>query len=142
MIVIWTLLKKYIDEHPEKEFYSGSGFEEHEIPPHHSMLDAICNDKVVMCTDSGGHSMWLNAKAMEKYGINEEAVKKWGTGCVRIDKDGKPTGYISEGPVFYIRSVTKIPLEDMRNALLCWQDYCLSKGYTAVYNAGVNIVGG
>lgn len=135
------VMKEYIDAHPEKEFYSGSGFEEHDIAPHHSMLDAICDDKPVMCTDTGGHSMWLNSKAMEKYGINEEAVKRWGTSCVRVDEDGKPTGYISEGPVFYLRSVTKIPLEDMKNAVLCWQDYCLSKGYTAVYNAGVNLVG-
>lgn len=134
------VMKDYMDANPDKAFYSGAGFEEHDVPPNAAMLDAICKDKVMMCTDSGGHSMWINSKAMEVFGINEEAVKRWGTACVRVDKNGKPTGYISETPVFYIRSQIKIPVEDMKQAVLYWQDFCLSNGYTGVYNAGVELV--
>jgi len=133
------VMKEYMEAHPEKTVYQGMGFEEHEVQPHHDMLDAICPDKIMMCTDSGGHSMWLNSKAMEKFGINKDAVEKWGTACVRVDKDGNPTGYISEGPVFHVRANNKITLDEFKEAMLCWQNYALSMGYTGVYNAGVEV---
>ncbi len=133
------VMKDYMEAHPEKTMYQGMGFEEHDVPPHHDMLDAICPDKIMMCTDSGGHSMWLNTKAMEKFGINQAAVEKWGTACVRVDKDGNPTGYISEGPVFHVRANNEITLDEFKGAMLCWQDYALSMGYTGVYNAGVEV---
>ncbi|MCR5626640.1 MAG: amidohydrolase [Lachnospiraceae bacterium] len=132
-------MKEYMEAHPEKTNYQGMGFEEHDVQPHKSMLDAICPDKIMICTDSGGHSMWLNSKAMETFGINREAVEKWGTACVRVDENGDPTGYISEGPVFHVRESNEITLEEYKEAFLCWQDYALSMGYTGVYNAGVEV---
>ncbi|MCR4667637.1 MAG: amidohydrolase family protein [Desulfovibrio sp.] len=134
------VMKKYMEAHPEKKILQGQGFEERDVKPHHGMLDAICPDKIMICTDSGGHSMWLNGKAMEAYGINKQAVDKWGTECVRVDENGRPTGYISEGPVFYIREQTSNTLDEMKLALSAWQDYALSRGYTASYNAGVELI--
>ncbi len=133
------VMKAYMEANPDKEILQGMGFEEHDVKPRADMLDAICPDRVMMCTDSGGHSMWLNTKAMKMFGINREAVEKWGTACVRVDENGDPTGYISEGPVFYIRSLGKVEKEDFKKGLLCWQDYALSMGYTGVYNAGVEV---
>ncbi len=133
------VMKEYMEANPEKEILQGAGFEEHNVAPCASMLDAICTDRIMICTDSGGHSMWLNSKAMETYGINQEAVEKWGTACVRVDENGNPTGYISEGPVFYIRSKLNVTLEELKGALLVWEDFALSKGFTGVYNAGVEV---
>ncbi len=132
-------MKDYMEAWPEKDTYLGMGFEEHDVKPHAAMLDAICPDKIMMCTDSGGHSMWLNTKAMQKFGINREAVEKWGTACVRVDENGDPTGYISETPVFYVRANSTLSLKDFKDALLCWQNHALSNGYTGVYNAGVEV---
>lgn len=132
-------MKEYMDAHPEKQMYQGMGFEEHDVKPRFDMLDAICPDKIMMCTDSGGHSMWLNTKAMERFGINREAVEKWGTDCVRVDENGDPTGYISEGPVFHVRANNEVTVDEFKEALLAWQDYALSMGYTGVYNAGVEV---
>ncbi len=133
------VMKEYMEKHPEKPLYQGMGFEEHDVQPRADMLDAICPDKIMMCTDSGGHSMWLNTKAMEKFGINKDAVEKWGTACVRVDENGNPTGYISEGPVFHVRANNEITMDEFKEAMLCWQNYALSMGYTAVYNAGVEV---
>ncbi len=132
-------MKEYMEAHPEKTLYQGMGFEEHDVQPRFDMLDAICPDKIMMCTDSGGHSMWLNTKAMEAFGINKEAVEKWGEACVRVDENGNPTGYISEGPVFHVRAANKVTVDEFKEALLSWQDYALSMGYTGVYNAGVEV---
>ncbi len=132
-------MKTYMETHPEKRLYQGMGFEVHGVQPHYSMLDAICSDKIMMCTDSGGHSMWLNTKAMETFGINRDAVEKWGTACVRVDEDGNPTGFISEGPVFHVRAENKTSVDEFKEALTLWQNYALSMGYTGVYNAGVEV---
>ncbi len=130
-------MKAYVEAHPEKESYQGMGFEVHGVEPHHSMLDAICPDKSMICTDSGGHSMWLNSKAMKEYGIDKKAVEKWGASCVRVDENGDPTGFISEGPVFHIRTLVKYTLDEFKEAVLYWQNYSLSNGFTGLYNAGL-----
>ncbi len=134
------VMKEYMAAHPDKPLFSGLGFQESNVPPHASMLDAICPDKPMLLTDCSGHSMWLNSVAMKLYGIDEEAVKKWGTACVKVDKDGKPTGYISEGPTFHVRALVKLTVEDMKDAVLTWQDFALAYGYTGAYDAGVELV--
>ncbi|MCR5746190.1 MAG: amidohydrolase [Lachnospiraceae bacterium] len=134
------VMKEYMEKHPEQEVIQGQGFEEHNVKPHFSMLDAICPDKIMICTDSGGHSMWLNSRAMEAYGIDQQAVERWGTDCVRVDENGMPTGYISENPVFYVRSKQSTTLDQMKTAISNWQDYALSMGYTGSYNAGVELI--
>ncbi|MCR5011490.1 MAG: amidohydrolase [Lachnospiraceae bacterium] len=132
-------MKVYMEAHPEKKMYQGMGFEVHGVLPHYSMLDAICPDKVMMLTENAAHSMWLNTKAMEKFGIDKKAVEKWGSDCVRVDEKGDPTGFILEGPVFYIRAVNKYTVDEFKEALLYWQNYSLSRGFTGVYNAGVQV---
>ncbi|MCR5078301.1 MAG: amidohydrolase [Bacilli bacterium] len=134
------VMKEYMESHPDNKMYSGQGFQEKDVPPHARMLDAICPDKLMLLTDVSGHSMWINSLAMEKFGINEEAVKKWGSACVKVDENGKPTGYISEAPVFSVRAQIKLGIDDMKRAVLAWQDFALARGYTACYNAGVNLV--
>ncbi len=133
------VMKEYMEAHPDKANYQGMGFELHGVMPHHSMLDAICPDKIMMCTDSGGHSIWMNKKAMDQFGIDRKAVEKWGTACVRVDENGDPTGFISEGPVFHVRASNKVTVEEFEEALQLWESYALSMGYTGVYNAGVEV---
>lgn len=134
------VMKVYMEAHPDKSIYTGTGFSTSGETPQASMLDAICPDKIMMCTSYDGHSMWLNTKAMEAYGINQAAVEKWGTECVKVDKHGKPIGVISEAPTFYVRGQVEISLPEMKEALLGWQDYALAHGYTGVYDAGVELL--
>ena len=133
-------IKKYIDEHPEKTSIGGEGFSTSGELPTAAMLDAICPDKVVVVESYDKHSMWLNTKAMQEFGINRDAVAKWGTDCVHVDASGNPTGIISEAPTFHVRAQIKIPVEEMKKALLAWQEYALSNGYTGTYNAGVELL--
>ena len=133
-------IKKYIDEHPEKTSIGGEGFSTSGELPTAAMLDAICPDKVVVVESYDKHSMWLNTKAMQEFGINRDAVAKWGTDCVHVDASGNPTGIISEAPTFHVRAQINIPLDEMKKALLAWQEYALSNGYTGTYNAGVDLL--
>ena len=132
-------MKEYMEKNPDREQYNGMGFSIHGVYPTANMLDAICPDKVMCCTDFGGHAMWLNTKAMQLYGINKEAVAKFGTDCVHVDENGEPTGYITETAVFYVRSQVKITVNDFKRAILGWEDFALSMGYTGAYDAGLEI---
>ncbi|MBQ9406710.1 MAG: amidohydrolase family protein [Desulfovibrio sp.] len=134
------IIKKYIEANPQKTFIHGSGFSTSGPAAHASMLDALGSDKSIVVESYDGHTMWLNSKAMKEFGINREAVAKWGTDCVQVDSNGIPTGVISETPTFHVRANMKFSVDDMKKALLAWQDYALSRGYTAAYDAGVEIV--
>ncbi len=134
------IMKQYADAHPERKVIQGMGFEEKDEPFHASLLDAVCPDKPMVVTDFSGHSMWINTKAMQEFGIDQDAVEAWGTNCVRVDEDGKPTGFISENPVFHVRSCIKSTLDEIKLALQTWHGFALSMGYTGAYNAGVNLI--
>lgn len=133
-------LKKYIADNPQKDIISGEGFSTSGVLPTAAMLDAICSDKNVVVESYDKHSMWMNTKAMNEYGINREAVAKWGTDCIHVDAKCNPTGIISEAPTFHVRAQIKIPLDEMKKALLAWQEYALSNGYTGTYNAGADLL--
>ena len=44
----------------------------------------------------------MNTKAMKDFGINWDAVAKWGTACVYVNAAGNPTGIISEAPTIIL----------------------------------------
>ena len=134
------IMKEYMDKYPDKELYSGMGFTVKGKEPCASMLDAICPDKPMLCNSEDGHSFWINTPAMKKFKIDKEAVKKWGTACIRVDENGNPTGYLSEGPAIELNGKVEKTVQDMKTALLAWQEYAFSNGYTGSYNAGVELV--
>lgn len=133
------ILAEFIAKHPDRTKYSGHGFMERDVKPVASMLDAICPDKPVMLMTTDGHSMWLNTKAMEVFGIDKEAAKAYGPATCRVFEDGTPTGYISENPVFDLRAKLKTEIADGVRALLTAQNFFFSKGYTAIYDAGMEL---
>lgn len=133
------MIEDFIKARPDRTIYKGVGFVERDGKPHHSMLDAICADKPIVIRTTDGHSMWLNAKAMEVYGIDKDAVEKYGTAQVRADENGEPTGYVSEKPVFDISARIVNTMEDSVRFLMNAQKFLFSKGYTAVYDAGLEL---
>lgn len=134
------ILSDFIAKYPDRDHYIATGFVEGDVEPVASLLDEICSDKPVLMQTSDGHSMLLNTKAMEICLIDKEAVKEYGTDTCRAYPDGTPTGYISENPVFDIRAHLKTSIEEGVNNLLAAQDFFYSKGYTAIYDAGMELV--
>ena len=134
------IMMDFIARNPQRNFYLASGWVENEEYVNKSYLDEICSDKPLIMQTGGGHSMLLNTKAMEWAGIDAEYAKKWGYDLVHVDKNGEPDGYICEGPVFEI--VPKLPtsVEDIKEYLLAWQDFAISGGFTAVGDAGAEVV--
>lgn len=133
------IMRQYIQDHPNAKHYFGAGWQERDKQPTADMLDSLSTSVPIVLNSVDGHSVWLNHKAMEQFGINRDSVKQWGTDIVRADSNGNPTGYISEGPSSEITIKTlQLPMEEKKEALLAWQDFALKNGITAYYEAGVN----
>lgn len=134
------ILDEFIKKHPEKKRYLAFNYIELDEKPTASMIDAICEDKPVIVTTVDGHSQWLNTAAMNTFHIDKDAVKKYGNDLIHVDANGIPTGFISEAPVFEIRKKLTISEEDGKSFLLKSQEFFFSKGYTAVYDAGQELI--
>ena len=135
-----NIIKAFIEKNPQRDFYVAAGWVENEEYVSKAYLDEICSDKPLLMQTGGGHSMLLNTKAMEWAGIDAAYAKKWGYDLVHIDKDGEPDGYICEGPVFEIAPKLPKTVEDIKEYLLAWQEMALSSGFTAVGDAGANVL--
>ena len=134
------IIKDFIAKNPQRNFYVAAGWVENEEYVSKTYLDEICSDKPLIMQTGGGHSMLLNTKAMEWAGIDAEYARKWGYDLVHVDKNGEPDGYICEGPVFEITPKIPTTKQDIKNYLLAWQDIAFRGGFTAVGDAGAEIV--
>ncbi len=134
------VIKDFIAKNPQRDFYVAAGWVENEEYVTKSYLDEICPDKPLLMQTAGGHSMLLNTKALEWAGFDAAYAKKMGYDLVHVDKNGDPDGYVCEGPVFEI--VPKLPtsVQDIKEYLLAWQDRAFRNGFTAVCDAGADIV--
>lgn len=135
-----VVIKKFIEDNPDKEIYLAAGWAEDTTPIDHTFLDGIISDKPLIMNTAGGHSCLLNKKAMEVFGFNDESVKKYGTDLVRVDADGNLTGYICEEPAIKLLGSMPNTIEDIKKYLLKWQEIVLSHGFTAVADAGVELM--
>ncbi len=134
------IIKEFIEKNPDREMYMAAGWNENDEKVTKAYLDEICPDKPLIMNTGGGHSMLLNTKALEWAGIDKEYAKKYSADEVHVDENGEPDGYICEAPVFEVMPKVPKTLENAKKYLLAWQDIALKNGYTAVADAGVEIV--
>ena len=134
------IIKDFIAKNPQRNFYVATGWVENEEYVSKAYLDEICPDKPLFMQTGGGHSMLLNTKALEWAGFDAEYAKKMGYDLVHVDESGAPDGYVCEGPVFEIMAKLPTTVEDIKEYLLAWQEFAFQKGFTAVGDAGVDIV--
>ena len=134
------IIKDFIAKNPQRTYYMAAGWMENEEYVTKAYLDEICSDKPLIMHAGGGHSMLLNTKALEVAGIDAAYAKKYGYDQVHVDESGEPDGYICEAPVFELVPQLPTTIEDAKSYLLAWQDFALSNGFTAVCDAGAEVV--
>jgi predicted amidohydrolase YtcJ len=96
--VILEFIRDYAEKHPKEEipflyfeYYPTNIFGVRN--PHKKYLDAVCNDRPVMCQDFGEHQHWYNSKMLEAMGVTRDTpdpipgLKEF----VR-DENGEPVG--------------------------------------------------
>lgn len=134
------IIIKFIEDNPGKDYYLAAGWVEDGTPLDYRYLDDICADYPLIMNSAGGHACLLNTKAMEKYGFNDESVKKFGVDLVHVGEDGHPNGYLCEAPCINLIGGLPNEVADVKKYILKWQEMALSKGFTAVADAGVELL--
>lgn len=134
------VMNRFVAENPGKEVYLGSGWSEIGGTPMAQrkvaeIFDAVKTDAPIFMRSADGHSAMLNTAGMKYFGIDREAVKKYGPALVRVDDNGNPTGYICENALLNVFKKLQFSTEEYKKALLMWQDYAFAHGLTAAGEA-------
>lgn len=135
------IIKKFIDDNPDKKLYIAAGWgEDGKTVFTSEFLDEICSEKPLIMNTLSGHSILLNRKAIEEFGIDKEFAKKYGPDLVRVDENGNPTGYICEAPAVSIIQSLKITDEDAKKYILDWQNFAFKNGYVGAVDTGIELI--
>jgi predicted amidohydrolase YtcJ len=133
------LIKKHVEEHPEREIYYGRGvnsgyFEAEEITigPRKEHLDRISEDKPIIIADFGGNYLWMNSAAFKKYEITPETISPRG-GEIPLDPDDGTLWGIVRGEARALIPYQKFSEEQNYLAAKWFQDRMLSYGYTSIF---------
>lgn len=122
--------------HPNNNVIIGGGYENGnfgDIGPTAKIIDAVVSDRPVILTGSDAHSYWLNSRAMEMIGLDENTPDVENGVIVRYS-DGKPTGWLKEAAgVLFKDLVPDYTVEDYKEAILYYQNIALSNGVSIAF---------
>ncbi|MBT8294468.1 MAG: amidohydrolase [Eudoraea sp.] len=93
-------IKEYVKKHPEKEEYLGGSWNVGGIfegdSPDKKVLDDIVPDKPVFILSQSGHSAWVNSKALELAGVDENYMDEGAYIFDRYLGTNVPSGTVRE----------------------------------------------
>ena len=132
----------FAQRNAEAAWITGSGWQYTIFPdskPTKEILDAIIPDRPVFIYAYDGHSAWVNSKALELAGIDKNTLYS-GFGSIVKDKNGEPTGMLSEGAMQLVRKLLPpITKENKLKAIQAGLQYAASLGITSLQNASGSI---
>lgn len=101
--------------------------------PTRAELDAVCPDRPAILSRKDGHSIWVNSRALELAGITSDTPDPPG-GAIQRDRDGEPTGILTETAMELVRQVVPPHSEAERlEALRAAFREALSYGITSIH---------
>ncbi len=145
---VLSMLKRYVDEHPEEKAITGMGWVQATIPPEllrKETLDAICADKPVCLLATDYHSMWVNSKALALAGIDRDTppVEEGASWFEKDPHTGEPTGLIVDGAAYSLlmqrlseAGYFPVGMALYLRSIPLWQEKLVAAGITTVFDAG------
>ena len=112
--------------------------------PYHEELDKISPNNPVILSHASGHSVYVNAKAMEQAGITSTTKSPTG-GEILKDDSGKIVGVFSENAMGIIGSAysawedkqsKEVQIAKWQHSIQLAEEDCLKKGVTSFEDAG------
>ncbi|HYF11049.1 MAG TPA: amidohydrolase family protein, partial [Actinomycetota bacterium] len=138
------LIVAYATAHPEAEWILGGGWSMDVFPggnPPKGVLDRIVPDRPVFLPSRGGHSAWVNSRALEIAGVTADTPDP-SDGVIIREDDGSPWGTLHEGAIHLVdEHVPSDTLDDWIAGLRTGQAYLHALGITAWQDAIVGING-
>ena len=134
-------LRKYVEEHPEKELIRGTGwvisnFASEEEYPSRQDLDEICPDRPVILESFCQHNIWVNTKAIEIAGVDQKTPDP-SIGHIYREDDGFPHGVFNDPEAMDLIKLQvpgyDLSVEEYKDGILWYQRECANKyGVTMV----------
>ena len=133
--ILMGKLKEYVDANPDKEVIRGTGwvyqiFNPAERMPTRHDIDKICADKPVILESFCQHNLWVNTKAIEIAGVDENTPDTK-IGCIYREEDGYPQGVFNDPEAMeYIRMGVPgydLSVEEYKQSILWYQHECANR---------------
>ena len=108
------------------------------VGPDRRELDEIFPDRPVWLSSSSWHSYWLNSRALEVLGVDEDSEDpRFPIAIYKRDDDGRLTGWLKEGAGWqFFGQIFEIN-EDIHNASVReFLQYLSMRGVTSLYDGG------
>lgn len=133
-----------VDKTPAGSVIYGRGWAPGMFPPdgipRKSLLDKIAPNHPVIISSTGGHSLWLNSRALELAGITKDTADPLNG---RIDRDpatGEPIGGLQEAAQDLMAPYIPAPTDQqMQDAILYAVNHMNSLGITNWLDAGIEV---
>jgi predicted amidohydrolase YtcJ len=136
-------LETYARENPGEGWLRGCcwpvyDFVDGKLGPDRKDLDPIFPDRPVWLMSTGGHSFWLNSRALAELGIDEDSSDpKFPVAMYKRDDDGRLTGWVKEGAAWVrVNEVFDVDTEVHEASMRDMLDTLSNLGVTALYDAG------
>lgn len=138
------IIKKCVDNTKTDRWIYGVGWRPGLFPPDgipsKKLLDEISSDRPMMFLSTGGHSLWLNSKALALAGINKDTPNPLNG---RIDRDpvtGELLGGLQESAKDLVEEFLPNPTqEDLEKAIVYAIEHFNTLGITNILDAGVSV---
>ncbi len=131
------LIRDYAASHAG-EWIVGAGWFGDAFPggfPEKGLLDELVPDRPAVLTSHDAHGVWVNSRALELAGIDDNTPDTPAGRIVR-DEHGAATGMLLESAGELVTSLIPQPQpQDLRAALLLAQEHLFSLGVTAWHDA-------
>lgn len=138
-------IKDYGRKHPVEEtpfihfeYYPTNMFDEK--GPTKELLDEAISDRPVLCQDFCDHLSWLNSKALQLMGVDENTSDPSELAMFVRDKNGEPTGWVRENAWRFFeekmyRALNWYPPEALtEKTMLPFFSFLARSGITAIFD--------
>ena len=123
---------------PGREMYLGWGYPtsaftgaEGSKGPRKERLDAVSADKPIIVVANDCHSVWMNSRALEVFGITSETPPPAGGVIEKDDRTGELWGVLKDAAMALVKDV-RAPREKMLEVLEEFQGLMHRLGYTSI----------
>jgi predicted amidohydrolase YtcJ len=136
-------LKQHVLNNPDQNPVLGAGFLARAFGingPTAAQLDEIVSDKPALIIDEGGHTAWVNSKALAMAGISQSTPDPVpGAHFFQRDEEGVPTGWLVEGAAIdpVATALNLVSKEVLQTKAPDFFEKMSAVGLTAAFDAGM-----
>lgn len=137
-----TIIAACVDASPGDDVVYGVGWEDALFPPNgvprKEVLDAVSTTRPLVFESVGGHSLWLNSRALEVAGITKTTPDPANGHIDRDPASGEPVGGLQEAAMALVEHLVPPPGAAEREAAIVYTArHFNSLGITSWHDAGI-----